>query len=332
MRAVVIARPGGPEVLELREVPAPQVGPGRILVRVAASGVNRADLLQRRGGYPAPPGWPREIPGLEYAGTVEAVGEGVQRFAPGDAVMGLVGGGGYAELVAVDAAEALPVPAGMPLQQAAAIPEVFLTAHDGLMTQLGLQSGEWLLVHAVGSGVGTAALQLARAAGARVLGTSRSTWKLERARALGLDVAIPVTGDADWAEVVLHETGGRGVDTVLDLVGGAYLAGNIRCLTRLGRLLVVGLVAGSRAELDLGAVLARRLRIQGTAMRSRTPAERAAVVAAFEKDALPLFQPHHLHPIVETVLPARDAALAHERMERNEAFGKIVLSWEPGAA
>jgi len=327
MHAIVIDRPGPPEVLQLREVPTPEPGPGQLRVRVAASGVNRADLLQRRGGYPAPPGWPVDIPGLEYAGTVDAVGEGVSRFRAGERVMGLVGGGGYAEAVVVDPAEVLPVPPSLSLQAAAAVPETFITAHDALFTQLHLAAGETLLIHAVGSGVGTAALQLARAAGARVLGTQRSVWKLERARELGLDVAIVAGADGDWPEAVLRETGGRGVDAILDLAGGAYFAGNIRVLAPRGRLILVGLVAGRTAEIDLGAVLARRLRIFGTALRSRTPAEKAETVVAFARDVLPLLADGGVHPVVDRVYPAAAAAEAQRRMESGQNFGKLVLAW-----
>ncbi len=327
MRAIVIARPGGPEVLELRDVPAPEPGLGRVRVRVAASGVNRADLLQRRGGYPAPPGWPPDIPGLEYAGTVDALGEGVAGWRVGDRVMGLVGGGGYAEQVLADAAEVLPVPDGLSLEAAAALPEAFITAHDALFTQLRLAAGETLLVHAIGSGVGTAALQLAKAAGARVLGTNRSEWKLERARELGLDGAIPTGARRDWVEAVLQATGGRGVDAILDLVGGDYLAGNTRVLAPRGRLIIVGLVAGRAAELDMDAVLSKRLAIFGTALRSRPPAEKAETTRAFARAALPLLADGRARPVLDRVYPAAQAAEAHRRMESGANFGKIVLGW-----
>jgi len=327
MRAVVMMRPGGPEVLELRDVPTPQPGPGHLRVRVAASGVNRADLLQRRGGYPAPAGWPVDIPGLEYAGTVDALGEGVARFGIGDPVMGLVGGGGYAEAVVVAEPEVLPVPDTLSLEAAAAVPEAFITAHDALFAQMRLTAGETLLVHAVGSGVGTAALQLAKAAGARVLGTARTDWKLEGAGGLGLDVAIRAGGAVEWAEEVLQATGGRGVDAVLDLVGGDYLRGNIRVLAPRGRLILVGLVAGRSAELDMGAVLARRLSIFGTAMRSRSSAEKADACRAFARDVLPLLADGRVRPVLDRTYPAAEVAEAHRRMESAGNFGKLVLSW-----
>ena len=327
MRAIVISRPGDPDVLELRDVATPEPGPGQLRVRVAASGVNRADLLQRRGGYPAPAGWPPDIPGLEYAGRVEALGPGVSRFRAGDPVMGLVGGGAYAEALVVHEDEVIPIPPALAPDAAAAVPEAFITAHDALFTQMQLAGAETVLVHAVGSGVGTAALQLAKRAGARVLGTARSAWKLARASELGLETAIELGAADDWVEAVLRATGGHGVDGVLDLVGGAYLAGNVRCLAPFGRLVVVGLVAGQRAELDLGAVLRKRLRIVGTAMRSRSPVEKHATFRAFEQDVLPLLDAGLVHPVIDRVYPADQAAAAHERMESNENFGKILLTW-----
>jgi putative PIG3 family NAD(P)H quinone oxidoreductase len=324
MRAVVISAPGGPEVLELGEVAVRAPARGEIRVRVRAAGVNRADLLQRRGLYPAPPGWPANVPGLEYAGEVEAVGEAVAMWEAGDRVMGLVGGGGYAEYVVVSEREALAIPPGLTFQEAAAVPEVFVTAHDALFSQLRLGPGERLLVHAVGSGVGTAALQLAKAVGATVLGTSRSTWKLERARELGLDVLIDASRE-DVAETVRRETGGAGVDAVLDLVGGPYLAANLDALAVKGRMIVVGLTAGRTAEIDLGLVLRKRLRLVGTALRSRPPEERIAAIRAFDRAGNPLLASGRIRPVIDRVFPLEEAAAAHRRMESNENFGKIVL-------
>ena len=326
MNAIVISEPGPPGVLHLARRPDPPLPPGHLLVRVAATSVNRADLLQRQGHYPAPPGFPADVPGLEYAGTVEAVGEGVEEWAPGDRVMGLVGGGGYAELVAVPADQAIAVPAGLSLEQAAAVPEVFITAHDALSVRLGLRPSETLLIHAVGSGVGTAALQIARARGCRVLGTSRAAWKLERARELGLDVAIDASV-GDWSRDVQDATGGRGVDAVLDLVGGAYLTGNLRSLATLGRQVVVGLTAGRTAEIDLGAVLSKRLTIVGTALRTRTPAEKAGAAAAFADDVIPLLENGTVRPVIHDTLPMAEAARAHALVESNRTFGCVVLRW-----
>ena len=262
MRAVVIEEPGGPEILRIQRRPMPEPGPGEIRVRVASSGLNRADLLQRKGGYPAPPESPADIPGLEYAGWVDATSTGVDRWSPGDPVMGIVGGGGYAEYVVVHADTAVPVPSGMEPVEAGAIPEVFSTAFDAVFLQEGLAAGETLLIHAVGSGVGTAALQMGLAFGATVLGTSRTPWKLERASELGLRHGV--LAEEGWPARVLELTNGRGADVILDLVGGPYLAGNQEALARRGRHIVVGVPGGPRAEIDLRALMLKRASIRGT--------------------------------------------------------------------
>lgn len=327
MRAIVIARPGGPEVLEPREdVPDPEPGPGEVRVRVHATAVNRADLLQRRGRYGAEPGAAEPVPGLEFAGVVDVTGPDARRWAAGDPVMGLVAGGGYAEYVVVHEDEAIPVPDTLSLTEAAAVPEVFLTAHDALFSQAGLASGETLLVHAAGSGVGTAAIQLARARGARVIGTARSPWKLERARALGLDVGID-TSREDFAEVVARETDGHGADVVLDLVGGDYLDGNLRAAAHGARVVIVGLVAGSTAPLDMRMLMRKRMILRGTMMRTRSLAEKIDVARAFTADALPLLANGAVRPVIDRVLPAMEAARAHALLEQNETFGKVVLDW-----
>jgi NADPH2:quinone reductase len=325
MRAVVIREPGGPEVLEVRRVPRPDPGPGDVLVRVATSGVNRADLLQTRGSYPAPEGFPQEIPGLEYAGVVEAVGSGVRHRAPGDTVMGITGGGAYAEYVRVAADTVVPVPEGMAVDAAGALPEVFFTAWDALVLQCSLAAGETLLVHAVGSGVGTAAVQLARDLGALVLGTSRTPEKLERAVELGLD--HPVPGDASWPERVLEITGGRGADVILDLVGGPYLADNQRVLATLGRQVVVGISGGARTEIDLRALMGRRGTIRGTVLRARPAAEKAELAARFAREVVPRFASGALQPVVDRVFPAAEAPEAHRLVASNRTFGKVLLSW-----
>lgn len=347
MRAVVIARPGGPEVLEVREVAMPAPGPGELLVRVRAAGLNRADILQRLGRYPAPPGSPSDIPGLEYAGEVAALGPAPEGAAPrwrvGDRAMGLVGGGACAEYLVVHAETAIAVPeawpglhaadgAGSPrperdaLVLAAAVPEVFLTAYDALVLQLGLRAGESILIQAVSSGVGTAAVQLARAVGARTIGTSRSAAKLARALPLGLDVGVD-TSREDVVEVVRRETGGRGVDVVLDLVGGPALDANLRALAPRGRMIVVGLTAGRSAPLDLGTVLSRRLTIVGTTLRSRPLEEKARLARAFERGVLPLFAAGRLRPVLDRAVPMARVADAHRDMEANTHFGKLVLVW-----
>lgn len=325
MRAVVITSPGGPEVLDFRKRPVRDPARGEIRVRVEAAGINRADLLQRRGLYPPPPGWPDDIPGLEYAGWVEAIGEAVEMWKVGDRVMGLVGGGGYAEYVLVPEREAIRVPERLSFEEAAAIPEVFVTAHDALFPQLQLATGETVLIHAVGSGVGSAALQLAKIAGATVIGTSRSAWKLDRARQLGLDVAID-SSERDVVSEVHAATRGEGVEAVLDLVGAPLLAANLECLAVKGRLIVVGLSGGRSAELDLGVVLRKRLRIVGTSLRTRPLEEKISVARRFQSQVVPLLESGRLAPIIDSVIPMHDAASAHRRMEANANFGKIVLT------
>lgn len=329
MRAIVIDAPGGPEVLRELSLPAPTPGPRQIRIRVIAAGVNRADLLQRRGVYPAPPGVPAEIPGLEYAGLVDEVGPGVTQWEPGDKVMGIVGGGSYAEFVVVDEREALPIPPGLSFVEAGAIPEAFLTAHDALFTLLGLEGGDSLLIHAVGSGVGLAALQLACQAGARVIGTSRSPWKLDGAGEYGLEYGIEVDDPADLPAEILRFTEGEGVDTVLDLVGGAYMPANLEALAPRGRVALVGLVAGRRAELDLGLLLNRRATLIGTVMRSRSLEEKIAVTEAFREGALASFEGGGIRPVVDRVFPFDEVAAAHEYVEDDQNLGKVVLTWEP---
>jgi NADPH:quinone reductase len=324
MRAIVIDRPGGPEVLELREEPLPEPGPGEVRVRVHATAVNRADLLQRAGRYPAPAGAPQHIPGLEYAGVVDALGAGVRRWRGGEKVLGLVGGGSYAEYIVTHEDEAVAVPERLSLMEAAAVPEAFITAHDALFTRMRLERGEALLIHAVGSGVGLAALQLAKAAGARVLGTQRSRWKLEKATALGLDVAVD-TSAQDFVQAVLKATDGQGADGVLDLVGGDYLGGDIAALAEKGRVLLVGLVAGAKHTLDLRAVLNRRATIIGTVLRARSRPEKIEATQAFAARALPLLADGSVVPVIDQVLPLADAARAHEIMADNRNFGRIVL-------
>jgi NADPH2:quinone reductase len=302
-----------------------------MLVRVRATSVNRADLLQRRGNYPPPAGVPSDIPGMDYAGVVEKLGDGVTRWRVGDRVMGLVGGGSYAEYVVTHEDEALRIPERLSFEEAAAIPEAFLTAHDALFTQMQLAAGETVVIHAVTSGVGTAGLQLAREHGAYVLGTGRSAAKLERAQGLGLDVAIDASR-ADWVEAVLSTTQGRGAHVIMDLVGGNYFAGDIAAATRLGRIILVGLVAGARADLDLRMLLNKRLLLRGTMLRSRTLQEKIAVTRAFEETGLPLLTQGKIVPVIDAVLPMTQAAEAHRIVENNENFGKIVLTWEAANA
>lgn len=327
MRAVVITRPGGPEVLELRDVARPEPGPGQIRVAVRASALSRADLLQRRGGYPAPPGAPADIPGLEYAGVVDALGPGATLWRPGDRVMGLVAGGGHAEAVVVHEREAVAVPERLSFIEAAGVPEVFVTAQDALFTRLGLGLGEMLLIHAVGSGVGTAALQLAHLAGATTIGVARTAWKLERAKELGLDHAIHAP-EPRFADAVLGITGGRGVDCILDLVGGAYLADNLRALATHGRMVVVGTVAGSRGELDLRTLMSRRLTLIGTVLRARPLEEKIDVARRLAHHVVPLLADGRIRVPVDSVFAPEQAGEAHLRLESNQTFGKVVIDWQ----
>ena len=324
MRAVVISEFGGPEVLRVASRPDPVPGRGEIVVRVATSGVNRADLLQRRGLYPPPHG-ESEVPGLEFAGTVQARGPGATRWRSGQHVMGIVAGGGYAEKVVVHETVAVAAPKGMDALEAGAIPEVYMTAYDAVFRQAGLASGETLLIHAVGSGVGTAALQLARRAGARVIGTSRAQAKLDQATEMGLDLALK--GDGEWHQDVKDATDGRGADVILDLVGGPYLVRNQAAVATGGRHVVVGVPGGARGAIDLRLLMVRRARLLGTVLRARPVAEKAELARDFEKEVLPGFVDGSLAPVVDSVFPAERAAEAHERMEANRNFGKIVLEW-----
>lgn len=324
MRAVVISKPGDPDVLQIRDVPTPSPVRGEVRVRVRATAVNRADLLQRLGRYKVPEDAPPDIPGIEVAGEVDAVGEGVREFSPGDRVFGLVSGGGYAEAVVAHARTFAPLPAELSFFEGAAVPEAFITAWDAMVTQAALTSGETVLVHAVGSGVGTAAVQIALAVGARPIGTSRSPEKLVRARQLGLDQSIVVQGTA-FADEVRAKTGSRGADVVVELVGGAYVAEDLACLAPQGRIVVVGLLQGVRTEIDLGALMQKRARICGTMLRTRPLEEKIAVTRVLERNLAPLFVAGKLRPVIDRVLPLADAPLAHRSLERGECFGKIVL-------
>ena len=341
MRAIVYTGAGGPEVLSLAERPDPVPGPGQIRVRVRAAGLNRADIHQRRGEYPAPPGWPADIPGMEYAGEVDATGPGATRCRTGDRVMGLAGGGAQAELLVVHQDTALPAPVGMSWTDAAAIPEAFLTAWDALTLRGRLQRGEAVLIHAVASGVGTAAVQLARTMGATVLGTSRTPAKLEPLRALGLDVGID-TSRRPFAEQVAVP-----VHVILDVLGGPAFQDNLAVLAPRGRLVMLGFLQGPIVpQANLGLILRKRLEIIGSVMRPRTDEERIELAAGFREQVLPLFQAEGrkggqadrtptdhpsavppVRPIVHAVFPFSDIAAAHAAMERNEGVGKIVLTW-----
>jgi len=323
MRAIAITKPGGPDVLALVERETPQPSRGEVRVRVRATAINRADLLQRMGAYPAPADAPPDIPGLELAGEVEALGPGVERLAVGDRVFGLVGGGAYAEQLVTHERALAKIPDGMSFEDAAAVPEAFITAHDAIVGHAGLTAGETLLIHAVGSGVGTAAVQLGRALGAFTIGTARTPDKLERAKALGLDAGV-VAESNRFADAV-RAVDPAGAHVVLELVGGGYLDEDLRCTRPLGRIVLVGLMAGVRSELDLGLILRKRLRIMGTVLRARPLEEKLAVMRTFEDQVVPLFARGKLRPVIDVVLPLDQAAQAHARMASNVGFGKIVL-------
>ena len=327
MKAVIITRPGGAEVLEIQERPKSEPGVGQIRVRVRASALNRADLLQRAGNYPVPPGVPADMPGMEYAGEVDVLGAGASMWKIGDRVMGIVGGAGHAEFLCVHEREAMPVPRAMSWEDAGAIPEVFLTAYDALFNRLALNTGETVLIHAVGSSVGTAGLQIARTAGARVVGTARSPDKLERAKKLGLDVAID-SSRGDWAAQVEAALGAERVDALLDLVGGNYLEGNLRVLTLRGRMVVVGLTAGASSPFNMSVLLRKRLTIVGTMLRSRPLEEKIALAREFSERGVPLFESGRLKPVVDRVFGFDEIRAAHRLMESNDTFGKIVLAWK----
>lgn len=325
MRAAVIAEPGGPEVFRIQDVPDPRPGPEDALVEVRASALNRADLMQRRGRYPAPPGIPQDVPGLEMAGVVLEVGERVTSVAPGQRVFALLSGGGYAERVVTHERMLMTVPEGMSFEDAASVPEVFITAYDALFNQAQLQMGEAVLIHAAGSGVGTAAVQLARQVGAATFGTAGSAEKLARAAELGLDVGINYH-EEDFAEVVRDRTGGRGVDVVLDVVGAPYWERNLASMAVLGRMVLVGALGGGRLETNLGLLSPKRLRVQGTVLRARTLEEKMALTRQMERHVLPLLASGKLRAVVDRVFPLEEVSQAHEYMEANRNFGKIVLS------
>lgn len=320
MRAVTLPSYGGPEVLTLAEVDDAVAGPGEVLVDVHATAVNRADVMQRKGLYAPPPG-ASPYPGLECSGTVAALGEGVAGYEVGDEVCALLSGGGYAEKVAVPTGQLLPVPAGLSLVEAAALPEVACTVWSNVFMRAALQPGEVLLVHGGGSGIGTMAVQLAARSGARVFATVGSPEKAERVQALGAERAIRYR-DEDFVEV-LCEAGGA--DVVLDVMGASYLARNVQALADGGRLVVIGLQGGRTAELDLGALLARRGSVHATALRSRPAAQKAAIVQAVLAGVWPAVEAGEVRPVVDRVLPLEQVAEAHRVMEASEHVGKVVL-------
>jgi len=323
MRALVIHE-GGRLVIEDRPVPEP--GAEQVLVRVHGAGINRADLLQRAGRYPAPPGAPPDIPGLEFAGVVEAVGSAVASPGPGDRVMGIVAGGGQAEYLTTAAAHCARVPGTLDLVEAGGIPEAFITAHDAMVVQGELMAGQRVLVHAVASGVGTAALQLARCLGATVAGTSRSKDKLDRAAELGLDHPVLAPPGFDPAALAAEITAVAGpIDVTLDLLGGPYLGVDVAAAGPKGRIIIVGLIAGARAELDIGALLRKRLVVRGTVLRSRPSNEKAEATHLFSGQVLPLLARAVIRPVIDAVVPLAEAERGYDLVAADGTFGKVVL-------
>lgn len=324
MHAIVIEKPGEPGVLQWTEVDEPEPAPDEVLLEVTAAGVNRADLIQRQGHYPPPPGAP-PYPGLEAAGRIIAVGEAVSGWRPGDAACALLSGGGYAERVAVPAGQLLPIPEGLSLVEAAGLPEVACTVQANVFSLAGLRSGETFLVHGGAGGIGTMAIQLAAARGARVLCTAGSEQKVVRCRELGAEVAINYR-EHDFVTIVKEVTAGRGVDVVLDHVGAKYLSRNVDSLALGGRLVVIGLMGGRRAELDLAMLQAKLGAIHATRLRGRPKAEKAAVVAEVREQVWPLVDSAAVRPIIDRTVPMADAAAAHRAVEASEHIGKVVLT------
>lgn len=322
MRAAIITKSGGPEVLEIQNVETPEAVGDYVRVRVRASGINRADLLQRAGGYPAPAGSPAHIPGLEFAGEVDVVGPQVRMWKPGQRVMGLAGGGAQAEYILTHEGLLVEIPENLDFVQAAGVPEVFMTAHDALFTQAGLQMGERLLVHAAGSGVGTAAIQLAHATGATIYGTSRTPAKLEQAKPLGLDVGL---SDKNFAAEVKRLTNGAGVHVVLDFIGAPYLEQNLEVLTLWGRIVFLSTMGGMQTNINLGMLMAKRISMRGVTLRTRTLEEKLGVTRRFATSVLPLLASGKVKPVIEQVYPLEEIGKAHAAMGENRNFGKLVL-------
>ena len=323
MKAITFATYGGPDVLRLEDVAEPTPAADDLLVRVRASALNRADTMQRRGHYPPPPG-ESDILGLELAGEVEAVGANASGFKPGDRVFGLVGGGGYAEKACIHHRMAMPIPDSWDFVKAAAVPEVFFTANETLFTLGRLGAGETVLIHAGASGVGTAGIQMARQAGARVLVTVGSDEKVARTEVLGADAAINYK-TTDFAARVLELTDGAGVDLVQDFIGAAYWQNNLQCLKTAGRLVLVGLMGGAKVEADLGLIMRKRLQVIGSVMRSQPLVNKIAITERFRSRWLPELESGRLQPLIDTSFPLAEAAAAHQYMEDNRNIGKIML-------
>jgi NADPH:quinone reductase len=327
MKAVVITKFGGPEVLSVEEVPTPQPGPGQALVRVHATALNRADLLQRQGKYPAPKGVVQNIPGLEFAGEIAGLGAGATYWEKGDRVFGLTPGGAHAEYVIVEEGRLAAIPSGMDWVTAAAIPEVFITAYDAMISQANLRPGERVLIHAVGSGVGIAAVQIARAFGGIPYGTSRTPDKIDRAKQFGLEAGVVVDPKlSQMEEFTKRATGGEGFNVILDLAGGPYVAASIKALAQKGRIMLIATMAGNEITLQLGQVLGKRAHLIGTILRARPVEEIAELMRAFSEHVVPLFGAGKLRPSTDKTFPISSIQEAHRYQESNQSFGKIVLT------
>ncbi len=324
MRFVDISKPGGPEVLQLASGPVPQAGPDQLLIRVSAAGVNRPDILQRRGAYPVPAG-ASPIPGLEVCGEVVACGERTAKFRKGEQICALVNGGGYAEFVAVPEGQCLPVPSGLNAVEAAALPETFFTVWTNVFDRGALKSGETFLVHGGSSGIGTTAIQLAKARGARVFTTAGSSEKCIACQDLGADLAVNYR-EQDFVEEIKKATDGRGVDVILDMVGGDYVPRNVELAALNGRIVIIASLRGRQADLNIGPIMLKCLVLTGSVLRPRTDAEKAAIAASLQEHAWPLIEAGKVKPVIHSVFPLAEAAKAHALMESSEHIGKIVLN------
>lgn len=311
--------------MKLAEVETPKPQRGEVQVAAQATAVNRADLIQREGKYPAPPGAPQNIPGLEFAGIVNAIGDAVTEWKVGDRVFGIIGGGTYAQYLVTHARTLSRIPDNLSFEEAAAVPEAFITAYDAMVSQCGLKSGERILINGASSGVGTAAIQIAGALGATTIGTTRSSSKKERLAKLGLHHLL-IIEDGKFADKIGDITGGAGVDVIIELIGGNYFNEDLDCISASGRIIIVGLLAGASINVNLRQILFKRLRVFGTTLRARPLEEKIAVAQTFTKYLLPLFESGRLHPVIDKIFPLSEAADAHEYLAGNDTFGKVILS------
>lgn len=324
MKAVIIDKPGGPEVLQLADRPIPKPASGEVLIRVAFAGINRPDIAQRKGRYPAPPGAPQDIPGLEVSGIIESLGSNCIRFKPGDAVCALLSGGGYAEYVTVAEGQCMHLPGGLSLEHAAALPETALTVWHNVFQRGKLSSGETLLVHGGTSGIGVMAIQMAVASGCIVIATAGSEEKCRKCVELGASHAIPYK-EQDFAEGVINFTDNKGVDVILDMVGGVYTQKNLDCLTMDGRLVLINYMSGDEATIKLSSILRKRLTVTGSTLRSRDVEFKSALAREVEKNVWPLIAQGNIKALVDSVFPLSEASAAHARMESGVHMGKILL-------